>query len=76
MVCKELLDTQAKAYKDLLQILMENIRTDIKDLRNQVSELKVAAEFNGAKMDEFSVNLKSMETKQANLSKIIDDHSH
>ena len=74
-MCKELLDTQAKAYKDLVQILMENIRTDVKDLRNQVSELKVAAEFNGAKMDEFSVNLKSMETKQANLSKIIDDHS-
>ena len=39
-MCKELLDTQAKAYKDLVQVLMENIRTDIKDLRNQVSELK------------------------------------
>ena len=57
-----------------MHILMENIRTGIKDLRNKISELKVATEFNGAKMDEFSVNFKSIQTKQVNSSKIINDY--
>lgn len=40
-MCKELLNT--------------HIRMDTTDLRNQVSDLKAAAELNGAKMDELTV---------------------
>ena len=74
-MCKELLDTQAKAYKDLVQILMENIRTEIKDLRSEISDLKVAAEFSSAKLDDFTVNVKSIEAKQSDIRKIVETHS-
>ena len=74
-MCKEVLDTQAKAYKDLVQILMENIRTEIKDLRSEISDLKVAAEFSSAKLDDFTVNVKSIEAKQSDIRKIVETHS-
>ena len=75
-MCRELMDTQAKAYKDLLLILVDNVKSDMKDLRREIDELKVAAQFSSSKLDDISNKLRDLGLKQDRQMKSMDDCNH
>ena len=75
-MCRELMDTQAKAYKDLVLILVDNLKSDMKDLRREIDELKAAAQFSSSNLDDISKKLRDLELKQEQQMKSMDDCNH
>ena len=50
-VLKELLAVQERAYRTLIESLLDNVKHDIRDLRNEVVDLKQSTAFTSAKYD-------------------------
>ena len=50
-VSKELLTAQERAYRTLIESLLDNVKQDVRDLRNEVVDLKQSTAFTSAKYD-------------------------
>ena len=59
-MCRELMDMQAKAYKNLVLILVDNPKSHMKDLRREINELKVAAQMSSSKLNDISKNCETL----------------
>lgn len=75
-MCTELIDTQAKAYKDLVLMLVDNVKSDMKDFRKEIEALKFAAQFSSSKLDDISNKMQDLELKQDSQMKYMDDCNH
>ena len=60
---REMLEIQDKAYRFAMKTFLEEMRADVKDIRQEVNELKVSVNFPNAKYDDMKKNHTNMETK-------------
>ena len=40
-VLKQVMDTQEKAFKSAIKILIEDVKSEVKDIRQEIEELKL-----------------------------------
>ena len=50
-VLKQVMDTQEKAFKSSIKILIEDVKSEVKDIRNETEELKLSVKFMSGKYD-------------------------
>ena len=62
VVC-ELLETQERCFKATMQMLIDSIREEVKDIRNTVNELKESLTFSQKDIDDAKSNISKTETK-------------
>ena len=51
-VLKQVMDTQEKASKSAIKILIEDVKSDVKDIRKEIEELKLSVKFMSGKYDD------------------------
>ena len=56
-VLKEMLAMQDRAYRSSIQILVEDIKSEVKELKKEISELKESASFTSSKYEEMKANM-------------------
>ena len=76
MMCRELMDMQAKACRDLVLVLADSVESDMKDLRREIDQLKVAVQLSSSKLDDISNKLRDLELRQDLQMKSMDDCNH
>ena len=62
-VVRELLETQERCFKATVQMLIDSIREQVKDIRNTVNELKESLTFSQKDIDDAKSNISKIETK-------------
>ena len=56
-VLKEMLAMQDRAYRSSIQILVEDIKSEVKELKKDISELKESASFTSSKYEEMKAKM-------------------
>ena len=56
-VPKEMLAMQDRAYRSSIQILVEDIKSEVKELKKEISELKESASFTSSKYEEMKAKM-------------------
>ena len=56
-VLKEMLAMQDRAYRSSIQILVEDIKSEVKELKKEISELKESASFTSSKYEEMKAKM-------------------
>ena len=51
-VLKQVMDTQEKAFKSAIKILIEDVKSEVKDIRKEIEELKLSVKFMSGKYDD------------------------
>ena len=51
-VLKQVMDTQEKAFKSAITILIEDVKSEVKDIRKEIEELKLSVKFMSRKYDD------------------------
>ena len=51
-VLKQVMDTQEKAFKSAIIILIEDVKSEVKDIRKEIEELKLSVKFMSEKYDD------------------------
>eukprot|EP00112_Aurelia_sp_Birch-Aquarium-sp1_P026298 Seg924.21 transcript_id=Seg924.21/GoldUCD/mRNA.D3Y31 product="hypothetical protein" protein_id=Seg924.21/GoldUCD/D3Y31 len=78
-VLKELLAVQERAYRTLIESLLDNIKQDVRDLRNEVVDLKQSTTFTSAKYDHITSEISRIDRQlpkvDFQLRKIEEDNS-
>ena len=62
-ILKEMLAAQERAYKTTTQLLVDNMRSEIRSLRSEVDELKESVKFTSAKYEELKEKSQKVESK-------------
>ena len=62
-VVRELLETQERCFTATMQMLIDSIREEVKDIRNTVNELKESLTFSQKDIDDAKSNISKIETK-------------
>ena len=62
-VVQSLLDNQAKNFKTTIELMTGDLKNEIKELRKEVSDLKISLPFNQAKHDEMAKKVDLLEKK-------------
>ena len=60
---REMLEIQDKAYKFAIKTFLEEMRVDVKDIRQEVNELKVSVNFANPNYDDMRKKHTNMETE-------------
>ena len=60
---REMLEIQDKAYRFAIKTFLEEMRADVKDIRQEVNELKVSVNFANANYDDMKKKHTNMETE-------------
>ena len=51
-VLKQVMDTQEKAFKPAIKVLIEDVKSEVKDIRKEIEELKLSVKFMSGKYDD------------------------
>ena len=51
-VFKQVMNTQEKAFKSAFKILIEDVKSEVKDIRKEIEELKLPVKFMSGKYDD------------------------
>ena len=51
-VLKQVMDTQEKAFKSAIKILIEDVKSEVKDIRKEIEELKLSVKLMSGKYDD------------------------
>ena len=51
-VLEQVMDTQEKAFKSAIKILIEDVKSEVKDIRKEIEELKLSVKFMSGKYDD------------------------
>ena len=62
-VVQSLLDNQAKNFKTTIELMTGNLRNEIKELRKEVSDLKISLQFSQAKQEAMVKKIELLEKK-------------
>ena len=62
-ILKEMLAAQERAYKTTTQLLVDDMRSEIRSLRSEVDELKESVKFTSAKYEELKEKSQKVESK-------------
>ncbi len=62
-VVQSLLDNQAKNFKTTIELITGDLRNEIKELRKEVSDLKISLQFSQAKQEEMAKKVELLEKK-------------
>ena len=60
IVC-ELLETQERSFKTMVQMFFESLKSEVRDIRKEVIDLKESLMFSQKCIKEAEVNIKSIE---------------
>ena len=62
-VVQNLLDVQANAFKNTLQLMVDGFKDDLKDLRKEVAEIKLSLQFSQSKFDDATLKMDVIEKR-------------
>ena len=51
-VLKQVMDTQETAFKSAIKILIEDVKSEVNDIRKEIEELELSVKFMGGKYDD------------------------
>ena len=62
-VLKQVMDTQEEAFKSAIKILIEDVKSEVKDIRKETEELKLSVKFMSGKYDDAKEKIVKAENK-------------
>ena len=54
---KQVMDTREKAFKSAIKILIEDVKSEVKDIRKEIDEMKLSVKFMSGKYDDVKENI-------------------
>eukprot|EP00112_Aurelia_sp_Birch-Aquarium-sp1_P003385 Seg1379.2 transcript_id=Seg1379.2/GoldUCD/mRNA.D3Y31 product="hypothetical protein" protein_id=Seg1379.2/GoldUCD/D3Y31 len=70
---RELLDVQAKSYRTMIEMVVNEFREDLKAVKNDVNDLKASIQFTQKDVDENKQNVSEMAVNSAAQSTALND---
>ena len=72
-IVRELLETQQRSFKTMVQMFFESVKSEVRDIRKEVNDLKESLKFSQKDIEEAKVNIKNIESKVTKIAGDIDE---
>ena len=72
-IVRELLETQERTFRTMVQMFFESVRSEARDIRKEVNDLKESLTFSQKDIEEAKVNIKNIESKVTKITGDIDE---
>ena len=72
-IVRELLETQERSFKTMVQMFFESVKSEVRDIRKEVNDLKGSLTFSQKDIEEAKVNIKNIESKVTKIAGDIDE---
>ena len=72
-IVRELLETQERSFKTLVQMFFESVKSEVRDIRKEVIDLKESSTFTQKDIKEDKVNVKNIESNVTKIAGDIDE---
>lgn len=73
-VCKQLLAMQENSVTNMVKVLIDDVKADLRSLRNDINSLQVSAQFTSTQTEELKSRVELIERKYAKVEKGLTSH--